>query len=129
MKRILVIDDDTNVRDTFALALERCGYTVVTAPNGPAGIESAAYDRPGLIFLDLKMPGMTGVETLSRLHDIIPGVPVYIVTAFYGEFLQPLKELQARGISFDVARKPLTLEEIRAIADAVLGGAQHTQEG
>jgi DNA-binding NtrC family response regulator len=120
MKRILIIDDDASVRDTFLAALADRNFVVEAAAGGSAGLESARRNRPDLVFLDLKMPEMNGVETLTRLHDICPGVPVYIVTAFYGEFLRPLKSIQNRGITFDLARKPLTLAEIRAIADGVL---------
>jgi DNA-binding NtrC family response regulator len=76
------------------------------------------------VFLDLKMPGMSGVETLRELHDVCPSTPVYIVTAFYEEFMAPLRALQDEGISFDIARKPLGLAEIRTIADAMLSARQ-----
>ncbi|MCC6912786.1 MAG: response regulator [Rhodospirillaceae bacterium] len=120
MKRILIIDDDAGVRETFLAALADRTYALEAAESGAAGLESAQQNRPDLVFLDLKMPDMNGIEALSHLHAICPGVPVYIVTAFYGEFLKPLKQAQSRGITFDLARKPLTLAEIRAIADGVL---------
>jgi CheY-like chemotaxis protein len=120
MKRILIIDDDASVRETFLAALSDRDYDLEAADSGAAGLESAKRRRPDLVFLDLKMPAMSGVEALVHLHDICPGVPVYIVTAFYGEFLKPLRDVQNCGISFDLARKPLTLAEIRAIADGAL---------
>lgn len=120
MKRILIIDDDASVRETFLAALADRNYTLEATHGGAAGLESAARARPDLVFLDLKMPEMSGAETLVRLHGICPGVPVYIVTGFYGEFLQPLKDIQGLGIAFDLARKPLTLAEIRAIAHGAL---------
>jgi CheY-like chemotaxis protein len=120
MKRILVVDDDKNVRESFLATLEPLGYDVALAAGGMKGLESAKSNRPDLIFLDLKMPIMNGAETLERLQDICPEVRVYIITAFYAEFLKPLKHLRSRGVSFDVARKPLTATEIRAIADGVL---------
>lgn len=116
MKRILVIDDDDAVRESFVAALECRDYMVSSASSGLAGIESARIQRPDLVFLDLKMPGMNGVETLSKLREQCPDVPVYFVTGFHAEFLEPLRELRARGAAFDVARKPLTVTEIRAIA-------------
>lgn len=120
MKRILIIDDDASVREAFLAALADRGYDLAAVECGATGLESAKEIRPDLVFLDLKMPTMSGAETLERLHAICPGVPVYIVTAFYGEFLKPLKEMRNRGISFDLARKPLALTEIRAIADGAL---------
>lgn len=120
MKRILIIDDDAGVRETFLAALSDRNYDLEAAESGTAGIESARRRKPDLIFLDLKMPVMNGAEALAHLSAICPGVPVYIVTAFYTEFLKPLKEARARGLAFDLARKPLTLAEIRAIADGAL---------
>lgn len=120
MKRILIIDDDAGVRETFLAALSGRDYDLATFETGAAGLESALARRPDLVFLDLKMPAMSGVEVLQRLHEICPGVPIYIVTAFYGEFLKPLKDVRNRGINVDLARKPLTLWEIRAIAEGAL---------
>lgn len=129
MKRILVVDDDKNVRESFLATLEPMGCHVDLAAGGLEGLESAKSNRPDLIFLDLKMPIMSGAETLERLQDICPEVRVYIITAFYAEFLKPLKRLQARGVSFDVARKPLTVTEIRAIAEGVLGDSVKPELG
>lgn len=120
MKRILVIDDDEAVRATFALALSSRGYEVETAESGLSGLAAAGRRVPDLVFLDLKMPGIDGVETLKRLGAAHPGVQVYVVTAFYAEFMEPLRKLRSSGLRFDVARKPLELAEIRAIADSVL---------
>ena len=120
MKRILVIDDDDAVRDSFLAALDYRDFAPEGAASGAAGIESAAARQPDLVFLDLKMPGLSGVETLSRLRGLYPDMPIYLVTGFYGEFLEPLKELRRCGTLFELARKPLTVAEIRAIADGVL---------
>lgn len=120
MGHVLVIDDDFGVRQTFALALEACGYEVTTAAGGPQGLDAARSKKPDLIFLDLKMPGMTGVETLQHMQSVCPDVPVYVVTGFYEEYLAPLRDLQRQGVNFDLARKPLGFSEIRAIADGVL---------
>ncbi|MBL8629048.1 MAG: response regulator [Rhodospirillaceae bacterium] len=120
MGQVLIIDDDSGVRDTFWLTLEACGHNVTTAAGGAEGLAAASKNTPDLIFLDLKMPGMNGVEILQKLQDICPQVPVYVVTGFYEEFLGPLRDLQAKGVPFEVARKPLGFNEIRAISEAVL---------
>src|SRR5438128_704730 len=121
MGQVLIIDDDEGVRESFRGALEEAGYLVETVDSGLAGIESVRRRRPDLVFLDLKMPGMSGVETLGALHDICPGLPVYIVTAFYGDYLAGLRELESRGADFNLARKPLTVREIQMIAAGRLG--------
>ena len=126
MKRILIIDDDAGVRETFLAALSDRDYALEAAAGGRAGVESAARRRPDLIFLDLKMPVMSGADALVHLNEVCPGVRVYIVTAFYAEFLKPLEAVRRRGIPFDLARKPLALAEIRAIADGALRNAVDT---
>lgn len=119
-KRILIIDDEEAVRDAFELALDEMGYTLETVASGEAGLESALRNRPDLVFLDLKMPGIDGVETLRRLQSHYPDLPVYIVTAFHQEFVEPLQKAGSKGFSFQVAQKPLSGEEIRLIVDSVL---------
>ena len=121
MKKILIIDDDEGVRTSFLAALEYRDYRPTAVGSGVAGVESAARDRPDLIFLDLNMAGLDGVETLARLRTLHPDVPIYIVTGFAGEFLEPLRALRRQGTTFELARKPLTVREIRAIAHGVLG--------
>ena len=122
MSHVLVIDDDAGVREAFRAVLDVGGYTVRVAEDGRAGIESARAKRPGLIFLDLKMPGLSGVETLAALHAACPGVPVYIVTAFYGDYIAGLRGLESEGVDFNLARKPLSASEILMIAASRLGG-------
>ena len=83
VQRILIIDDDEAVRKVFLLALEGSGFQTDTAPSGKSGlamIEQVDYD---LVFLDLKMPGMDGIETLRRIRDIAEDVSVYILTALF----------------------------------------------
>ncbi len=120
-KHILVIDDEAGVRDAFDLALSSLGYLVETVPDGLAGIAAASSRRPDLIFLDLKMPGIDGVETLRRLFVLheVPS-PVYIVTAFACEFLAQLKQARDEKLMFQLAAKPLNAEQIRDIARMVL---------
>jgi CheY-like chemotaxis protein len=64
---VLVIDDDAVVADMYRLALVREGYDVRVAKDGPAGLQIAAASAPALIFLDIRMPHMDGIEVLERL--------------------------------------------------------------
>lgn len=115
-KHILVIDDDRAVRDAFELALADEGYDFSACEGGLEGLESAARRRPDLVFLDLKMPGIDGVETLRRLHAFDSTIRVYIVTAFAQEFMVGLQQAKNEGMRFQLAAKPLTPEQIRMIA-------------
>ena len=80
MSRILVIDDEKEVRASVCLILGRSGFATIEAPNGEEGIKVFQKDRPDAVLLDLKMPGMGGIECLQELKKIDPDVPVIIVT-------------------------------------------------
>ncbi len=113
---ILVIDDDPAVRSAFKLILEEDSFSVREAENGLQGIEMTLAERPDLIFLDLRMPGIDGVETLRRLKAIDETLNVYIVTAFATEYMDQLKSIHEEGFQFELASKPLSSEQIRNIA-------------
>ncbi len=68
-KTILLIDDEQEILDLYSAALIREGYDVITALDGMIGIALAKEKKPDLILLDLKMPGIDGVEVLSRLKN------------------------------------------------------------
>jgi CheY-like chemotaxis protein len=121
-KKILVIDDDQAIRKSFSLALEDTDFIVVTASSGKKGIEMLAHDNYQVIFLDLKMPGLNGAETLRKIREFNTDVPVYIITAFHDEFFFELKKLQQDGIYFELLRKPLGSEMIALVTQRILGG-------
>jgi CheY-like chemotaxis protein len=113
--KILVIDDDPAVRNAFKLILED-DFSVREAENGLQGIEMAQAERPDLIFLDLRMPGIDGVETLRRLKTIDQTLNIYIVTAFSNEYMEQLRGIHEEGFLFELASKPLSSAQIRNIA-------------
>jgi len=116
VSKILVIDDDPAVRGAFKLILEDDNFLVREAENGLQGIEMTLAGRPDLIFLDLRMPGIDGVETLRRLKAIDQTLNIYIVTAFANEYMEQLKVIHAEGFQFELASKPLSSVQIRNIA-------------
>ncbi|MFF7970656.1 response regulator [Streptomyces sp. NPDC007905] len=78
--RILVVDDDPTVAEVVAGYLDRAGYAVDRAADGPTALERAAAHRPDLVVLDLMLPGMDGLEVCRRLRAHAP-VPVVMLTA------------------------------------------------
>lgn len=121
-KRILVIDDDSAIRKSFTLALEDTGYIIDTAENGLKGIEMEMKQSYDLIFLDLKMSGLNGVETLRRIRENNTKTPIYFITAFHDEFFGEMKKAQDGGLEFEVLRKPLGMDQIEMVTQAVLDG-------
>jgi len=124
-KHILVIDDDEAIRKAFKLALEDCPVAVDTAASGAEGLEKAAVRKYDLIYLDLKMPGLNGVETLKRIRTADAEVPIYIITAFYPEFLDQLRAEPVRELNFELLRKPIGSEAIMSITKNVLEKTNH----
>jgi len=116
---ILVIDDEEVIRKSFILALDGTGYNVETAESGEKGIEKARENNFDLIFLDLRMPGLDGVQTLRELWKLGQTVPIYITTAFYDDFIDQLQSAADDAISFYLLKKPVDGDEIRSIAQVL----------
>jgi DNA-binding NtrC family response regulator len=81
-KKILVVDDNELFRDSISDTLERQGYEVTQACDGPRALEIVAKNRYDLVISDMKMPGMTGIELLEKIKQADPDVPFLIITAF-----------------------------------------------
>lgn len=119
-KNVLVIDDELAVRRSFELALEDTDYNLTTVECGEEGVKAVESGEFHLVFLDLKMPGMNGVETLRNIRQAKPALPVYIVTAFHKEFLTELDDARKQGLQFQLLRKPIGSVEIQTLAQSVL---------
>ena len=120
-KHILVIDDEEAVRKSFVLALEDTGYIVDTAESGTKGVQMQTEKKYDVIFLDLKMPGLNGIETLKIIRERDKNIPVYIVTAFHTEFFDQLIEMKEANIHFELLRKPIGADEILQLTTGVIG--------
>ena len=80
MLKALIIDDEQSTLFMFNLFLEAYGYEVITAENAAAGIEMFKKERPSIVFTDVKMPGMDGLDALKILKSIDPAVQVIVMT-------------------------------------------------
>ena len=78
--RILVIDDEAAVRDSLKMILEYDGYDCLLAPSGQDGVTSLERESPDLVFLDVKMPGMDGLDVLRRIREMDELVPVVMIS-------------------------------------------------
>lgn len=117
---ILVIDDDEAVRKAFALAFIDTPFDVETVASGEKGIEQEEGCKYDLIFLDLKMPGLDGVQTLREIRKIDADVPVYIVTAFHVEYFEQLKAASVDGLNFEIMQKPVGRDQIVQVTESAL---------
>jgi DNA-binding response OmpR family regulator len=123
-KHVLIIDDDLAIRKSFVLTLEDADCQVDTAESGEEGIDKVSNTEYDLIFLDLKMPGINGVETLIRLRDDGYKMPIYIVTAFHEEFVDQLRVAAENNYEFEVMRKPIESQDLVRITEAILEGVR-----
>jgi CheY-like chemotaxis protein len=89
MKKILVVDDEESIRFLYKEELEEEGYIVECAGNGAEALEKLFVFRPDLISLDIKMPGMDGLEALKRIRQTERQLPIILCSA-YGEYKQDL---------------------------------------
>lgn len=116
-KAILVVDDEKNIRLTLSQSLEALGIQVHTAVNGEEALQKLGEVQFGLVFLDLKMPGMDGMEVLRRIKDDWPTARVIIITA-HGTIESAVEAMKLGAVDF--IQKPFSPGEIRDLATLVL---------
>jgi len=114
--RILVIDDDDDIRLLLRELLERAGYSVDEAPDGKTGLRQLFANAPALVILDVTMPDMDGYQTLERIRDL-SDVPVIMLTA-RGSELERVRGL-THGAD-DYVAKPFGRQELLARVQALL---------
>ena len=95
--KILVIDDEEDFRMLMKMWLESKGYSVIQAPDGAAGIEVVKAEKPNIIFVDLRMPGMDGSETISGIRQFDKKVPIIIISSYVSDI--KMQEVISSGIS------------------------------
>ncbi|MBU0995180.1 MAG: response regulator [Proteobacteria bacterium] len=114
---ILIVDDEKNIRLTMTQSLEPLGISVETAVNGEEALHKLEKGPFSLVFLDLKMPGIDGVEVLHRIKDNWPKIRVIIITA-HGTIESAVEAMKLGAVDF--IQKPFSPTEIRDLANLVL---------
>lgn len=115
--RILVVDDDANLRWVIQTQLEQMGYRVTASADGGEAIRAIEKEPPALVMTDLKMPGMSGMELLERIRRDFPEIPVVIVTAF-GTIQNAVQAMRAGA--YDYLAKPIDYDELALSVSRVL---------
>jgi len=116
MSRVLVVDDDADIRGLVRELLARSGHGVIEAPDGNEGLRLFYAEQPDLVILDVSMPGLDGWETLERMREL-SDVPVLMLTA-RAEELDKVRGLRAGAD--DYVTKPFGRQELLARVDAQL---------
>ena len=117
MSTILIIDDDDQLRKSFHKLLSEEGYTAEGAASGEAGLEIIQSLSPDLVIVDIRLPGMNGLETFEAIHVIEPKLPVIIMTA-YGT-TETAIEATKMG-AFDYILKPFEIPAMLAVINQAL---------
>jgi len=111
--RIWVIDDDQSIRWVLRKALEADRLEVATFDNGTSALDALRRNTPDVIFADIRMPGISGLELLQRIRDCAPHLPVIIMTA-HSDLDSAVSAYQ--GGAFEYLPKPFDLDEAVALA-------------
>ncbi|MFA6560543.1 MAG: hybrid sensor histidine kinase/response regulator [Verrucomicrobiia bacterium] len=123
--KILIIDDEEVVLDSCKLVLEPAGFKIATASNGIAGLGMVREFGPDLIFVDLKMPGISGFEVLERLRTMDPNQVAIVITGY--ATVSSAVDAMKRG-AYDFLPKPFTPDELRLITKRGLEKHRLVQE-
>ncbi len=115
--KILIIDDEKNIRDIFSLLLEEKDYFVKTAKNGKEGLKKNLSFNPDVILLDMNMPDFSGIEVLAKIKKNTPAVEVIIITAF--GTIQNAVEATKLG-AYDYLEKPVDNDELLLLISRAL---------
>jgi len=107
--RILVIDDEAAIRDSLKMILEYEGYEVMLAATGEEGVKLVEREAPDLVFLDIKMPGMDGLEVLQKLEHMVETTPIVVISG-HGDMATAVKA--TRLGAFDYIDKPLAQDRV-----------------
>lgn len=114
MKKAMVVDDTKNIRNLLTTCLELNGYTVTTASNGYEALtllETKSFD---IVFLDIKMPQVSGTEVLKRMRSIGINIPVVIMTAF-GTVRNAIECTKLGAVAY--LQKPFTSSKVKAVLE------------
>jgi two-component system nitrogen regulation response regulator NtrX len=107
--RILVVDDEAEIRRSVRMILEYEGYEVFEASSGPEGLAAIDRESPDLVFLDIKMPGLDGLEALQRIRQANESLPVVIISG-HGTVSTAVEATKLGA--FDFIEKPLASERV-----------------
>ena len=124
-RKVLVVDDDTVVGHSINRVLTGQGYQVQEAVSGSEALEALGHQRYDMVFTDIRMPGMDGLDMAARMKTSYPEMPVVVITGYGTEANE--KQANALGVA-GFLRKPLSPDTIIENAERVLRERDETRE-
>jgi DNA-binding NtrC family response regulator len=122
---VLIVDDERTLGRAIKAYLTEAGYEAELAPDGERALELLPNLRPDLIFADVRLPGMSGIDLLRRIREFDSAIPIIIMTA-YGTIEGAVEAVKLGA--FDYMKKPVDLEELKLLADRARENAVLRQE-
>ena len=121
MAKILVIDDEPQVRRLIRQMLTRAGHTVQEASDGAEGLAQLRVDPPDLIITDILMPNKEGIETIRDVRRQVPGLPILVISGNPGSSLY-MEMARMLGAHAALAKPFRTVDLLRAVDDLLAPG-------
>jgi len=122
---VLIVDDERTLGRAIKAFLEASGYEAELVQSAEQALELLERLRPDVVFTDVKLPGLSGIELLRRIREFDPAIAVVVMTAF--GTIEGAVEAVKLG-AFDYVKKPLDLEELKLLADRARENSQLKQE-
>lgn len=119
--KLLIVDDEADVRYSFRRLFERADYVIVEAASGEQAVQLAQEEKPDVILMDIRMPGADGISTLRDIRRFDPRTPVILMTAYSSTQLT-IEAMKAGA--FDYVLKPFDIENIRAVVGQAVKASQ-----
>lgn len=119
-RRILIVDDEAAQRELLGGFVESLGFCAQTASTGEAALEAISQRSPDMVLLDVRLPGISGLEVLPRIREIAGSLPVLLITA-YADLRQAVAAVKSGAD--DYLSKPLDLDELEAVITDTIGPA------
>jgi DNA-binding NtrC family response regulator len=115
--KVLIVDDDSSIRNMLTIVLKKAGYDVTSSENGYIALDKLAKENFDLIISDIKMPGIHGIELLKRIKATHPEIPVIMITAYASA--NDAVEAMKLGAE-DYITKPFNIDELKLIIDKAI---------
>jgi DNA-binding NtrC family response regulator len=122
---ILIVDDERTLARSIKAFLAEFGYAAEVAGDAEKALELLESMRPDVVFADVRLPGMSGIELLQKIRAFDPAIPVIIMTA-YGTIAGAVEAVKLGA--FDYLKKPIDLEELKLLADRAREASRLKQE-
>lgn len=124
--KILVVDDDRDIQDYLQDELKQFGYDVACVSDGLGGLSRFHQFEPDLVISDIRMPGLDGIDLLTRLKVFAPGVPIILASGFHPQLTQ---KMLGKYSHVSVINKPFSLDKLKSLIENLVEASRQKPKG